>query len=63
MHTMDNISAIFGNRTELSFLLQLHLLTKAVYELGYKLNGQSGGIRISLRVSGQVLFEIEKFNS
>jgi maltose alpha-D-glucosyltransferase/alpha-amylase len=63
MHTMGDISAIFGNRTELNFLLQLHLLEKAVYELGYELNGRPDWIRIPLKGIQQVLFEIEKFNS
>ncbi len=63
MQTMGDISAIFGNRTELNFLLQLHLLEKAVYELGYELNGRPDWIRIPLKGIQQVLFEIEKFNS
>jgi trehalose synthase-fused probable maltokinase len=63
MHTMGDISAIFGNRTELNFLLQLHLLEKSVYELGYELNGRPDWIRIPLKGIQQVLFEIEKFNS
>lgn len=62
MHTMGNISAIFGSRTELNFLLQLHLLEKAVYELGYELNGRPDWIRIPLKGIQHVLFEIEKFN-
>jgi trehalose synthase-fused probable maltokinase len=63
MQTMGNISGIFGNRTELNFLLQLHLLEKSVYELGYELNGRPDWIRIPLKGIQQVLFEIEKFNS
>jgi len=63
MNTMGNISGIFGNRTELNFLLQLHLLEKSVYELGYELNGRPDWIRIPLKGIQQVLFEIEKFNS
>jgi trehalose synthase-fused probable maltokinase len=63
MQTMGNISAIFGNRTELNFLLQLHLLEKSVYELGYELNGRPDWIKIPLKGIQQVLFEIEKFNS
>jgi trehalose synthase-fused probable maltokinase len=62
MHTMGNIGAIFGSRTELNFLLQLHLLEKAVYELGYELNGRPDWIRIPLKGIQHVLFEIEKFN-
>jgi maltokinase len=63
MQTMGDISAIFGNRTELNFLLQLHLLEKSVYELGYELNGRPDWIRIPLKGIQHVLFEIEKFNS
>jgi len=63
MQTMGDISVIFGSRTELNFLLQLHLLEKSVYELGYELNGRPDWIRIPLKGIQQVLFEIEKFNS
>lgn len=61
-NTMGSISAVFGSRTELNFLLQLHLLEKAVYELGYELNGRPDWIRIPLKGIQHVLFEIEKFN-
>jgi len=63
LYTMGDISAIFGNRTEMNFLLQLHLLEKAVYELGYELNGRPDWVRIPLKGIQQVLLEIEKFNS
>jgi maltose alpha-D-glucosyltransferase/alpha-amylase len=63
MQTMGNISVIFGNRTELNFLLQLYLPEKSVYELGYELNGRPDWIRIPLKGIQQVLFEIKKFNS
>jgi len=63
MQTMGDISAIFGSRTELNFLLQLHLLEKSVYELGYELNGRPDWIRIPLKGIQQVLFELDKFNS
>jgi len=63
LQTMGDIKGIFGNRTEMNFLLQLHLLEKSVYELGYELNGRPDWIRIPLKGIQQVLFEIEKFNS
>jgi trehalose synthase-fused probable maltokinase len=63
LQTMGDIKGIFGNRTEQNFLLQLHLLEKSVYELGYELNGRPDWIRIPLKGIQQVLFEIEKFNS
>ena len=62
MQAMGNITGIFGSRSELNFLLQLHLLEKAVYELGYELNGRPEWIRIPLKGIQHVLFEIEKFN-
>jgi len=62
IQTMGNIPDVFGSRTELNFLLQLHLLEKAVYELGYELNGRPDWIRIPLKGIQHVLFEIEKFN-
>jgi maltose alpha-D-glucosyltransferase/alpha-amylase len=62
IQTMGKIGEVFGSRTELNFLLQLHLLEKAVYELGYELNGRPDWIRIPLKGIQHVLFEIEKFN-
>ena len=63
MQTIGNITGIFGSKTELNFLLQLHLLEKSVYELGYELNGRPDWVRIPLKGIQQVLFEIEKFNN
>ena len=63
LQTMGDIKHIFGGRTEMNFLLQLHLLEKSVYELGYELNGRPDWIRIPLKGIQQVLFEIEKFTS
>jgi maltokinase len=62
MQAIGDINAIFGSRAELNFLLQLHLLEKAVYELGYELNGRPEWIRIPLKGIQHVLDEIEKFN-
>jgi trehalose synthase-fused probable maltokinase len=62
LQAMGDITGIFGSRSEMNFLLQLHLLEKAVYELGYELNGRPEWIRIPLKGIQQVLFEIEKFN-
>jgi trehalose synthase-fused probable maltokinase len=47
---------------DINFLLQLHLLEKAVYELGYELNGRPEWIRIPLKGIQHVLNEIDKFN-
>jgi maltose alpha-D-glucosyltransferase/alpha-amylase len=63
LQTMGNIKHIFGGRTEMNFILQLHLLEKSVYELGYELNGRPDWIKIPLKGIQQVLFEIEKFTS
>lgn len=62
MQAIGNITGIFNTRSELNFLLQLHLLEKAVYELGYELNGRPEWIRIPLKGIQHVLYEIEKFN-
>jgi maltose alpha-D-glucosyltransferase/alpha-amylase len=43
------------NRKELSALLQLHLLEKAVYELGYELNNRPAWIAIPLAGISQLL--------
>lgn len=43
------------NRNELSTLLQLHLLEKAVYELGYELNNRPAWIAIPLAGISQLL--------
>ena len=43
------------NRNELSTLLQLHLLEKAVYELGYELNNRPEWIAIPLAGISQLL--------
>src|SRR6266478_788734 len=54
----ENVSGacfIPPNRTELSTLLQLHLLEKAVYELGYELNNRPAWIAIPLAGISQLL--------
>jgi trehalose synthase-fused probable maltokinase len=63
MYTIGDISDIFDTKAELNFLLQLHLLEKAVYELGYELNGRPEWIKIPLKGIQHVLYEIEKFNN
>ena len=62
MQAIGDIEGVFNSRSELNFLLQLHLLEKAVYELGYELNGRPDWVRIPLKGIQHVLFEIEKFN-
>jgi maltose alpha-D-glucosyltransferase / alpha-amylase len=43
------------NRSELQSLLELHLLEKAVYELGYELNNRPGWVGIPLEGIGKLL--------
>jgi maltose alpha-D-glucosyltransferase/alpha-amylase len=43
------------NRSELQGLLELHLLEKAVYELGYELNNRPGWVGIPLEGIGKLL--------
>ena len=47
-----------SNTDEASFLLQLHLLEKAVYELGYELNGRPDWVVIPLQGIHQILNKI-----
>jgi maltokinase len=45
---------------EINYLLQFHLLEKAVYELGYELNYRPSWVKIPLKGISDVLVEIEK---
>lgn len=60
MAAIGKDSGLFKNKSEINFLLQLHLLEKAVYELGYELNGRPHWIKIPLKGITHVLNEIEK---
>ncbi len=60
MNCIGKNSGLFKNKSEINFLLQLHLLEKAVYELGYELNGRPHWIKIPLKGITHVLDEIEK---
>jgi maltokinase len=53
---------LFANKAELNFLFLLHLLEKAIYELGYELNGRPEWIKIPLKGVQQVINELEKYN-
>jgi maltose alpha-D-glucosyltransferase/alpha-amylase len=54
-------SSIIGNdKGEQSFLLKTHLLEKAVYELGYELNGRPSWVKIPLKGIEQVIGEIQE---
>jgi maltose alpha-D-glucosyltransferase/alpha-amylase len=52
---------LYHNKSEINFLFLLHLLEKAIYEVGYELNGRPNWLKIPLRGVEQVLNELEKF--
>ncbi len=51
---------LLKNNNEINYLLQFHLLEKAVYELGYELNYRPGWVKIPLKGILDVILEIEK---
>lgn len=51
---------LLKNNNEINYLLQFHLLEKAVYELGYELNYRPSWVKIPLKGIEEVLYEIEK---
>lgn len=53
---------LFYNKSELNFLFLLHLLEKAIYEIGYELNGRPDWLKIPLRGIVQVIEELEKYS-
>ena len=56
--TMRGSSVFHADQQELQFILQFHLLEKAVYELGYELNARPAWVKIPLKGIQQVLSEI-----
>ena len=54
---------LFKNNTEINYLLQFHLLEKAIYELGYELNSRPTWVNIPLKGIVEVIREIEKMKS
>lgn len=56
--TMQTGNLISNDKTEQAFLLQIHLLEKAIYELGYEFNGRPTWVKIPLKGIEQVLNEI-----
>ena len=59
--SMKSNSVFHTDESELKFLLQFHLLEKAVYELGYELNGRPTWVKIPLKGIQHVLSEITRF--
>lgn len=55
---MEGSSLISSDKSERAFLLQTHLLEKAIYELGYEFNGRPTWVKIPLKGIEQVLMEI-----
>lgn len=55
---MAGSSLISSDKSEQAFLLQTHLLEKAIYELGYEFNGRPTWVKIPLKGIEQVLMEI-----
>jgi maltose alpha-D-glucosyltransferase/alpha-amylase len=51
---------LLKNNNEINYLLQFHLLEKAVHELGYELNYRPGWVKIPLKGILDVILEIEK---
>jgi len=56
--TMEGALVFGAEQSELQFLLQFHLLEKAVYELGYELNARPTWVKIPLRGIQEVMKNI-----
>lgn len=52
---------LYANKAEINFLFLLHLLEKAIYEVGYELNGRPDWLKIPLKGVEQVINELEKY--
>lgn len=52
---------LYGSKAEINFLFLLHLLEKAIYEVGYELNGRPDWLKIPLKGIEQVINELEKY--
>jgi maltose alpha-D-glucosyltransferase/alpha-amylase len=60
---MDTFGAphpLFKNNNEINFLLQIYLLEKAVYELGYEISYRPSWVKIPLKGIIDVIRDIEK---
>lgn len=52
---------LYAGKGEINFLFLLHLLEKAIYEVGYELNGRPDWLKIPLKGIEQVINELEKY--
>lgn len=52
---------LYHNKVEINFLFLLHLLEKAIYEVGYELNGRPDWLKIPLKGIERVINELEKY--
>lgn len=59
--TIGKNSGLYHSKAEINFLFLLHLLEKAIYEIGYELNGRPDWLKIPLKGIEQVVNELEKF--
>jgi maltose alpha-D-glucosyltransferase/alpha-amylase len=59
--TIGKDNDLYYSKGEINFLFLLHLLEKAIYEIGYELNGRPDWLKIPLKGIEQVVNELEKF--
>lgn len=61
LHELGPHQKLYANKAEINFLFLLHLLEKAIYEVGYELNGRPDWLKIPLKGIEQVINELEKY--
>ena len=59
--TIGKDNQLYASKAEINFLFLLHLLEKAIYEIGYELNGRPDWLKIPLKGIEQVINELEKY--
>lgn len=59
--TIGKENKLYASKAEINFLFLLHLLEKAIYEIGYELNGRPDWVKIPLKGIEQVINELEKY--
>lgn len=59
--TIGKENGLYYSKAEINFLFLLHLLEKAIYEIGYELNGRPDWLKIPLKGIEQVINELEKY--